>query len=753
MFKKILLFTLCALFAAFALSAAQADTGLIATEEELLGAIAAHREAGDTKFELKMTDELYAAVKAGSFSRFRQLELLSGIEDDSLRYSLSGGVIELSDVVWGDVHAAECAAIDEVQQAVSALLGKGFTQFEIICSDELFETLRQTDYITFYAAQNGVSDMTLKYSSSFHTFYASGIVYGSVMAKACETEEDVFDAIADLAASRPDKYTLLCAPQLYDSLHENDLIYYYAAMNGLEDITLRYRKPFYYLSEATPCSLPWASAADEQGFRTAIEEMQKQNADQFYIVFEPDFFDLVNGDKDKMRVLQATSQLEGLSSTRTSRVFRRIEYSGATFSTNPRAYCETEEDLTDVIRQMGGIGADSFNLVLSKDLYSLISADGFKRLRELQSDAGMSDASMKYDFFNYILYFTGAVIHSDAVKITSLEQLEKHMQACSERSDSEITLFLSPELYDSLMAGVSRFSFGKSNSMAPINDIAIQAGLYKYTTSYSSITHIVEFHVEAYYPGTRILNAVRSQDMSRLNARELETLKAAQEVAGQCMSGNPLTTARAIHDTICRMTVYDKDNVNDEKDTAIGVLLNGLADCDGYSDAFFLIGSLAGLNVRVQHGDSYSLGLVFDFTSSITHMWNLLMIDGTWRVVDVTWDDSETGDIRYTWFNIGADRAHRMHIWNEAFTVPLLEKTDLTVRPDHEYLVTCAEDAENAVRDAGSRGVRHYELICSDENAADYGTLLNAVRDNTRGSFRYEWNERMFTLTVRPDTP
>ena len=76
------------------------------------------------------------------------------------------------------------------------------------------------------------------------------------------------------------------------------------------------------------------------------------------------------------------------------------------------------------------------------------------------------------------------------------------------------------------------------------------------------------------------------------------------------------------------------DDVLDEGDGCIGALLNGQADCDGYADAMFLVGRLAGLNVRRQYGDSANGGVSGWFT---THMWNLIELDGSWRMMDVTW--------------------------------------------------------------------------------------------------------------------
>lgn len=192
---------------------------------------------------------------------------------------------------------------------------------------------------------------------------------------------------------------------------------------------------------------------------------------------------------------------------------------------------------------------------------------------------------------------------------------------------------------------------------------------YQYLYTYSE-DMLIKVKVSTRYPGTRIVNAVRAENYMDLDHRERETLSAAMELADACRREDPLETALLIHDALCERIAYTDDENSDEDDNAIGALLDGRANCDGYADAFYLAGTLAGLEVRYQHGSSRRDG---GNTGEVSHMWNLIKIDGTWRMVDVTWDDQEDRTI-HTWFNIGAEQARRTHVWEEENSPPLLER-------------------------------------------------------------------------------
>lgn len=84
----------------------------------------------------------------------------------------------------------------------------------------------------------------------------------------------------------------------------------------------------------------------------------------------------------------------------------------------------------------------------------------------------------------------------------------------------------------------------------------------------------------------------------------------------------------AIHDYIINNTKYnlkDENKIGTPSSTAIGVLVNNLATCNGYTDtAALLLDRLNIPNVRI---------------SNENHIWNLVYTNGKWLHMDLTWDD------------------------------------------------------------------------------------------------------------------
>ena len=94
---------------------------------------------------------------------------------------------------------------------------------------------------------------------------------------------------------------------------------------------------------------------------------------------------------------------------------------------------------------------------------------------------------------------------------------------------------------------------------------------------------------------------------------------------------------KAYHDYIVDNTVYDSsvsfDNNSEfinNSNNAYGLLNNKKAICSGYSDMMAIFLDKMGLN-------NYKI-------SSDNHIWNLVYIDGSWKHIDVTWDDPVTNN-------------------------------------------------------------------------------------------------------------
>ncbi len=92
--------------------------------------------------------------------------------------------------------------------------------------------------------------------------------------------------------------------------------------------------------------------------------------------------------------------------------------------------------------------------------------------------------------------------------------------------------------------------------------------------------------------------------------------------------------ARILHDWLIYNTYYDYTYSRPDRGEASGVLLNGTGVCDGYSKAYILLLSKAGIEALRVTGYVYSSHGTIE-----PHAWNLVQLDGKWYQVDVTWDD------------------------------------------------------------------------------------------------------------------
>ena len=89
---------------------------------------------------------------------------------------------------------------------------------------------------------------------------------------------------------------------------------------------------------------------------------------------------------------------------------------------------------------------------------------------------------------------------------------------------------------------------------------------------------------------------------------------------------NAATKVHMLHDYM-----IDKVDYKSKEKTAYTALVNGEADCFGYTLGMDVLLRRAGFNVDVA------------FNNSLDHAWNLVKVNGKWYHVDVTWDHGYTG--------------------------------------------------------------------------------------------------------------
>jgi len=159
------------------------------------------------------------------------------------------------------------------------------------------------------------------------------------------------------------------------------------------------------------------------------------------------------------------------------------------------------------------------------------------------------------------------------------------------------------------------------------------------------------------YPGDRIADAYLTKDTSKLNKDEMKTLSVAKQMLEDIKEkvNNEFELELAIHDAIAeKVSYYDgSTDVPDELNpprhlTAVGALLDGKANCQGYTDAFYLLATMAGFDVGRM-----------TVMADEPHIVNTIKLDGEWYVVDVTFNDTATSEddapCFYYLFNAGRD--------------------------------------------------------------------------------------------------
>lgn len=197
------------------------------------------------------------------------------------------------------------------------------------------------------------------------------------------------------------------------------------------------------------------------------------------------------------------------------------------------------------------------------------------------------------------------------------------------------------------------------------------------------------------YPGDRIVDAYFSNNKSALTADEKKVMeKAIQMVtSAKTKAKSDWELELLLHDMLADSVVYYTDSrVNNIESvdkiprfiTAIGAFLDGKANCQGYSDAFYLLASIAGFTVSRMNVE----------TADDLHVINTILLNGNWYVVDVTFDDQKDDNTKnYRYFNAGMDQMNEYgwKSWKEIHKIALTSGDDFYY--NHENLVFDSMDS------------------------------------------------------------
>lgn len=130
----------------------------------------------------------------------------------------------------------------------------------------------------------------------------------------------------------------------------------------------------------------------------------------------------------------------------------------------------------------------------------------------------------------------------------------------------------------------------------------------------------------------------------------------------------PYAKAKYFNDTLAEMITYDWDGYNsgNAKHSPYYGLVEGTCVCSGYADAYFNLCYYGGLACAVS---DYVTASSDDGTPD--HRISMVNLDGRWKKVDVTWNDTDPG-ICYAYFMKDMDEDWQAHI-NRPYMIYITE--------------------------------------------------------------------------------
>ncbi len=179
------------------------------------------------------------------------------------------------------------------------------------------------------------------------------------------------------------------------------------------------------------------------------------------------------------------------------------------------------------------------------------------------------------------------------------------------------------------------------------------------------------------YPGARVAYAYLTGDNSILSGEEWQLYNVAVRIVNEA-NQKPTTLLKEhyIHEKITEMVTYYNTQINSKTPrhcNAIGALIDGRANCQGYADSFYMLGKMLGLNVGKMSGRA----------NNESHVWNTITFgDGRIYAVDVTWDDAsftfaDSGEYNnYIYFNAPLEIMQTTHSWEAAYNPTLYPQID-----------------------------------------------------------------------------
>lgn len=169
----------------------------------------------------------------------------------------------------------------------------------------------------------------------------------------------------------------------------------------------------------------------------------------------------------------------------------------------------------------------------------------------------------------------------------------------------------------------------------------------KYTLTYERRNPDIAIHVKPQY----------RMDAAQTQAVRQQLYTAAQRMIADC------ATAEALHDALLDVCTYSNDGDMDH--TAVGALLLGRGNCEGYAQALTMLYRMAGIPCGIVIGDAVDGAGVTQ-----RHAWNIADLAG-YTLIDAAWNDQDGAGVNTHWYyGLSSEQMGRDHTPDRDQDVP-----------------------------------------------------------------------------------
>ena len=274
-------------------------------------------------------------------------------------------------------------------------------------------------------------------------------------------------------------------------------------------------------------------------------------------------------------------------------------------------------------------------------------------------------------------------------KIKNWDELDPYIRECrnARRGTTDREIVIPVILKNGFLRNFTDADFGKFVAILSIKNMYVDFVYQDGRDLYAIIT-------AEHYDGTNIANAYLNNDTSQLTDEEMQVYNKAVQIVNQAnQQPTPLRKELFLHDYIIGNVEYytrKGDPGAPRYITAVGAMIDGRANCQGYTDTFYMLGTMAGFKMDRLYGNS-----IHPDGSKGGHVWNTIDFgDNIAYAVDVTWDDGIKINGQeypsYVYFNIPGHMLEHNHIWNNQFNLKF-NYAKLQMNLDNRYFYNTPE--------------------------------------------------------------